>query len=185
MFSCNRQKQGKSDITVEFIQDTLAVGYTYWWPESGPFIGQCGDELSLVFSGTITDILTPTEDAGPLYRSQKGYIKIDRLFKIKELGTKGYAKQQFFVSDCFDGLELKKEDLVLVFCYTYEDDLSIPGGQSILKIDTLDDPLINSIKNYIDADQNPLKIKKDRTLWAKYGLAEALDRMIQCHNHSN
>ncbi|NND78845.1 MAG: hypothetical protein HKN53_03015 [Maribacter sp.] len=185
LFSCKRSKQAKSDIPIEFTQDTLAVGYTYWWPESGPFIGQCGDELSLVFSGTITDILAPTEEAGPLYKSQKGYIKIDRVFKIKDLGEKGYANQQFFVSDCFDGLELKKDDLVLVFCYDYENDLSIPGGQSIIKIDALDDPLITSIKSYINADQNPSKIKKDMKLWAKYGLDTALKKMIQCQNNAN
>ena len=185
IYSCNRSKQTKSDIAVEFTQDTLAVGYTYWWPESGPFIGQCGDELSLVFSGTITDILEPTDEAGPLYNSQRGYIQIDRVFKIKELVTKSYTNQQFFVSDCFDGLELKKDDPVLVFCYDYENDISIPGGQSILKIDSLDDPLITSIKRYIDADQNPSKIKKDMKLWAKYGLDDALERIIQCHKNTN
>ena len=184
MYSCNRSKQTKSNLTIEFTQDTVAVGYTYWWPESGPFIGQCGDELSLVFSGTITDILEPTDEAGPLYSSQRGYIQIDRVFKIKELEGKSYTNQQFFVSDCFDGLELKKDDPVLVFCYDYENDLSIPGGQSILKINSLDDPLITSIKRYIDADQNPSKIKKDMKLWAKYGLDEVLERMIQCHNNS-
>jgi len=185
IYSCNRSKQTKSDIVIEFTQDTLAVGYTYWWLESGPFIGQCGDELSLVFSGTITDVLEPTDEAGPLYNSQKGYIQIDRVFKKKDLGPNSYANQHFFVSDCFDELELKKDDLVLIFCYDYENDFSIPGGQSILKIDSLDDPLITSIKKYIDANQNPSKIKKDKKLWAKYGLDDALDRMIQCHNNTN
>jgi hypothetical protein len=185
MYSCNRSKQTQSDIAIEFTQDTLDVGYTYWWPESGPFIGQCGDEFSLVFSGAITDILEPTDEAGPLYNSQKGYIRIDRVFKKKELEAKSYTNQQFFVSDCFDGLELKKDDPVLVFCYDYENDLSIPGGQSILKLDSLDDPLITSIKRYIDADQNPSKIKKDMKLWAKYGLDNALERMIECHNNTN
>ena len=185
MNSCNRSKQTQSDIAIEFTQDTLDVGYTYWWPESGPFIGKCGDELSLVFSGTITDILAPTDEAGPLYNSQRGYIQIDRVFKIKDLEVKGYTNQEFFVSDCFDGLKLKKDDTVLVFCYDYENDLSIPGGQSILKIDSLDDPLISSIKRYIDADQNPSKIKKDMKLWARYGLDNALERMIECHNNAN
>jgi hypothetical protein len=185
MYSCNRSKQTQSDIAIEFTQDTLDVGYTYWWPESGPFIGQCGDEFSLVFSGAITDILEPTDEAGPLYNSQKGYIRIDRVFKKKELEAKSYTNQQFFVSDCFDGLELKKDDPVLVFCYDYENDISIPGGQSILKIDSLDDPLITSIKRYIEADQNPSKIKKDMKLWAKYGLDDALERIIQCHKNTN
>ena len=174
--ACNSRKKTKSDLEIEFVQDTLEVGFTYWWPESGPFIGPCGDEFSLVFSGTITDIQEPTEEAGPLYTSQKGYIQIDRVFKTKE---------HFFASDCFDGLELKKEDPVLVFCYDYENDLSIPGGQSILKIASLDDPLITSIKRYINTDQNPSKIKKDMKLWAKHGLDDALERMIQCHNNTN
>lgn len=180
LYSCNRSRPAKSDLEIEFIPDTLEVGYTYWWAESGPFIGQCGDELSLVFSGTITDIMEPTDEAGPLYTSQKGYIEIDRVFKIKDLGHKSYANQQFFVSDCFDRLGLKKGDIVLVFCYDYENALSIPGNRSILKINTLDDPLINSIKKYIDTDQDPSKIKKDMKLWEKHELDAALKRIITC-----
>lgn len=178
--SCKKSKQDKSDIDIEFTQDTLAVGYTYWWPESGPFLGKCGDEFSLVFSGTVTDVLKPTDEAGPLYNSQKGYIKIDRVFKSKDLGAKSYANQQVFVSDCFDGLGLQKEDYVLVFCYDYENDLSIPGEKSILKIDALDDPLIISIKKYIDGDQNPAKIKKDIKLWEQHDLGAALKRILEC-----
>ena len=178
--SCYRSKPNKSDLDIEFALDTLNVGFTYWWPESGPFIGECGDELSLVFSGTITNILEPTDEAGPLYTSQKGFVLIDRVFKIKDLGPNSYINQQFFVSDCFDGFDLKKEDKVLVFCYDYENALSIPGGYSILKIDSLDDPLIESIKKYIDTDQNPIKIKKDMKLWKKKGLGNALKKIIQC-----
>ncbi|MGB5666635.1 MAG: hypothetical protein WBM53_07295 [Maribacter sp.] len=179
--SCKRPKQLKSDLDIEFTQDTLKVGYTYWWQESGPFIGECGDELSLVFSGTITDILEPTDEAGPLYSSQKGIIEIDRVFKIKDLGPNSYDNQQFFASDCFDGLGLKKEDKVLVFCYDYENALSISGGHSIIKLDSLDDPLIASIKKYLDADQDPSKIKKDIALWEKHGLGAALEQIISCH----
>ena len=178
--SCKRSKPNKSDIDIAYTQDTLEVGYTYWWPESGPFLGLCGEEFSLVFSGTVTDILEPTDEAGPLYTSQRGFIQIDRVFKIKDLGPKTYSNQKFFVTDCFDGLDLKEDDMVLVFCYEYENDLSIPGGKSILKIDALDDPLITSIKEYIDADQNPTKIKKDMKLWEKQGLDDALRRILEC-----
>jgi hypothetical protein len=168
-------------MEIGFTQDTLDVGYTYWWPESGPFLGLCGDELSLVFSGTVTDILEPTDEAGPLYTSQKGFIQIERVFKIKDLGPNTYANQPFIVTDCFDGLDFKKGDMVLVFCYEYENDLSIPGGKSIIKIEAMDDPLITSIKEYIDADQNPNKIKKDMKLWKKQGLDAALRRILECN----
>ncbi len=57
--------------------------------------------------------------------------------------------------------------------------------QSILKIDSLNDPLISSIKKYINADQNPSKIKKDMKLWENHGLGEALERIIQCHENIN
>ncbi|EAR02654.1 hypothetical protein [Maribacter sp. HTCC2170] len=178
--SCNSKKKTKSDLEIEFTKDTLDVGYTYWWPESGAFIGQCGDELSLVFSGTITDILEPTDEAGPLYTSQKGYVLIDRVFKAKDLGQQSYKSQQFFVSDCFNGLNLKVDDHLLVFCYDYENALSIPGNKSILRIESLDDPLIDSIKKYIDADQNPKNIEKDVKLWEKHGLNEDLMRILDC-----
>ncbi|MDE3742307.1 hypothetical protein [Maribacter polysaccharolyticus] len=178
--SCKRSKQGKSDIDIEFTQDTLEIGYTYWWAESGPFLSPCGEELSLAFSGTITDILPPTDAAGPLYLSQKGIIKIEEVYKIKDLGPNTYANQQFFVSDCFDGLDLKKDDQVLVFCYDYENALSLPGGTSILKIRSLRDPLVTSFKKYIDSDQNPLKIKNDIKLWEKTGLGENLRKIIAC-----
>lgn len=182
--ACNNKKNTKSDIDIEFAQDTLEVGYTYWWPESGPFIGQCGEELALVFSGTITEIMPTTDEAGPLYNSQKGYIHINQVYKIKDLAHNTYANQQFFVSDCFDGLNLKKDDQVLVFCYDYENDLSIPGNKSILKIDSFDDPLISSIKKYIDADQNALKLTKDLQLWKKVGLDENLSQIIECAKES-
>ena len=183
--ACNSKKKAKSDLDIEFTQDTLTVGYTYWWPESGPFIGQCGEELSLVFSGTITNIHEPSDEAGPLYTSQKGYIQIDRVFKIKDLGSKGFRNQQFFVSDCFNGMGLKKDDTVLVFCYDYENALSIPGEHSILKIATLDDPLIDSIKKYIDENQNSSKIKKDLKLWEKHGLGSALQKIMECEEFSS
>ncbi|RKR14671.1 hypothetical protein CLV91_0749 [Maribacter vaceletii] len=178
--ACNSRKKGKSDIEVIFTPDTLNVGYTYWWPESGPFIGECSTELSLVFRGIVTELDEPTEEAGPLYTSQNGIIRIEQVYKIKDLGTNKYTNQNYFKSDCFNGLDLKIGDAVLVTCYDYEEDYTIPGNKSILKISGIEDSIITSIKKFIDKDQNPIKIRKDLKTWKKHKLDIALEKQIHC-----
>lgn len=178
-------KKSKSDIEIVFANDTLNIGYTYWWPESGPFIGNCGDELSLVFMGTITAMESPTDDPGPLYTSQRGTIEIAKVFKIKKLSENTYANQKFIATDCFHESGLNIGDKVLVICYDYEGAYSIPGGKSVLKIESFEDPLINSLRRYIDADENPVAIKNDLRLWAAQGMARALESIIDCRREIN
>lgn len=178
--SCNTEKKTKSDIDVQFTQDTLQIGYTYWWPESGPFIGSCADELSLVFEGTVVALETPNNDPGPLYVSQKGSIEIERIFKIKDLAENTYSREKFITTDCFDGVDVAVGDKVLVFCHNYEDKYTISGAKSILKITNFDDDLVTSTKKYINEDQNPIVLKKDMKLWASYGLNENLQNSIDC-----
>ena len=156
------------------------MGYTYWWPEAGPFVGNCGQELSLVFSGTVTDLRAPTSDAGPLYTPQNGTITIEQIFKIKELDNNTYKNQRFVSTDCFYQSGLGTGDKVLVVCYDYEDAYTVPGAGSVLKIDSFDDEIVNSIRNYIDADENPEDIKKDIGLWATYDHGRALEQAIVC-----
>lgn len=184
-FTCGSDKKSKSDIEIEFTQDTLEVGYTYWWEDSGPFIGDCGEEYALVFAGTLVDLKFPTKEAAPLYTSQKGTIALERVFKINNPQADTYTNQKFFVSDCFNGLELALGDQVLVFCYEYEGNFCIPGGRSIIKIGGIDHPLVASTKAYIDADQNPMKIMKDTTLWSAYGFGDALSQQIRCRENSD
>lgn len=178
--ACDVGKKKASDLNIAFTQDTLTVGYTYWWPESGPFIGSCGEELSLVFTGIVSALKAPTDAAGPLYISREGIITIENVFKIKDLGAQRYKGQKYFLSDCFNDLDLDVGDTVLVVCYDYEGAYSIPGNNSILKIDDFDDPLIKSLKTYIDMGQNPLKLIDDRGLWATHGLGRKLEELIKC-----
>ncbi len=182
-FGCQSRKS-KSDIEISFIQDTLDIGYTYWWPQSGPFVGNCGEELSLVFAGILTELEKPNKNAGPLYTVQEGIIEIERVFKIKEIGINSYANQKFVRTDCFYDLGITVGDTVLVSCYEFEDAYSIPGGKSILKIRSFDDPIVTSLRNFIDSDQNPVKLKKDSLLWRTFELDKDLSRIIACREQS-
>ncbi|MUH35028.1 hypothetical protein D9O36_04180 [Zobellia amurskyensis] len=181
--SCDT-KRTKSDIEIVFTQDTLDVGYTYWWEESGPFIGYCGKEYALVFSGTVINLEKENHDAAPLYISQKGTIAMDEVYKIKDMGNNSYANQKFFTTDCFNNTDVTVGDKVLVFCYDYEGELIIPGNNSILNIKGLDHPLVGATKRFIDADENPIEIKKDSTLWSAYGYRKQLNQMIRCRENT-
>ena len=173
--------------------DTLKVPYTYWWPSGGPFTGLCGDKYAIVFTGTITKLYKPSkpytvsnDSVTILYSPQKGVIKINEI-KVKKAPDEGYKKvpgtsyygESYFSSDCFYDSRLNEGDKVLVFIYSYEGEYSIPSG-SILKIDNFDDPMIKSIEIYIKSNQDPLTIRKDTSLWEKYGQGDALKQIIDC-----
>ncbi|WP_103069157.1 hypothetical protein [Aquimarina sediminis] len=181
--ACSAQGK-KSSINEEksrdSVSDTLAVGYTYWWPQSGPFVGYCGDEYALVFLGTVQFIDIPAKDSTSVVVSQQGGIQINEVLAVRDLKKNRYMNQNLLVSDCFYGKDLKKGDRVMVFCYEYEDNYSIAGRKSILKIEETNDPIVQSIKKYIKANQNPIAIKSDILLWQNYGLDDQLKQIINC-----
>ena len=177
--ACKNPKSN-TDIEIEFTQDTLQVPFTYWWEESGPFIGYCGENYSLVFAGMITDLEIENKDAGPLYHSKRGTIAVEKVLKIDNPNAQKYISQGYVSTDCFYGLDLTVGDKVLVFCYEYEGGFSIAGGSSILDIGGLEHPLVKSIKTYIHENQDPLAIEKDSTLWQAYGFGEKLAQHIRC-----
>ncbi|MDY8135103.1 hypothetical protein [Aquimarina sp. 2201CG5-10] len=172
----NQDKEVLEKVTAN--SDTLKIGYTYWWPQSGPFIGHCGEPYSLVFLGTVLDI--KKENSTSNYTSKIGTTSIDQVLFVKNVKNNSFKKQQYFVSDCFANINLAKEDKVIVFCYSYEDSYSIPGGKSILKISGINDPVVGSIKKYIQSNQNPLVIKQDSTLWKEQKLDSELKQIIAC-----
>ena len=100
------------------------------------------------------------------------------------MGNRTYTGQGFFRTDCFYESGLKVGDQVLVVCYDYDDDYSIPGGQSLLQITGLEDPLVTSIRKYIDADEHPAAIRDDIGLWATQNLGRALERIIECEQEA-
>lgn len=176
---CNLKKS-KSTIDIVFTQDTLAIGYTYWWSQTAPFNGNCADAHSLVFAGTIANIKAPNTNSGPLYTSQEGVIEIEQVLKLKDIGKNIYAEQKFISTDCFYQSNFKTGDMVLVFCFDYEDNYSIPGKDCILKINGLNDPLIKSIRKFIDAGDEPLVLQKDIDLWDRHDLGMNLKASIEC-----
>ncbi|MDH7446253.1 hypothetical protein [Aquimarina sp. 2201CG14-23] len=163
--------------------DTFNVGYTYWWPQSGPFIGNCGEKYSLVFLGTIHEIYKKTEEIQ--YQSQKGIISIDKVLVAKNLKKKTYNREAYFSSDCFDNVLANKGDKVIVFCHEYEGSYSIAGAKSILKISGVNDPIVKSIERYIQSNQNPLAIQQDIPLWKKHQFDTELKQLILCKEMMN
>ncbi|AXT57235.1 hypothetical protein D1815_16335 [Aquimarina sp. AD1] len=178
--SCNTKSKNLEKVSsIETkVEDTLAIGYTYWWPQNGPFIGNCGEKYSLVFLGTINEIYKKTELQQ--YTSQRGIIRIGEVLISKKLKNNNYQEETYISSDCFANVDVKKGDKVIVFCYEYEGSNSIPGGKSILKINDGNDPIVTSIKRYIQSDQNPLSIEDDVHIWDEIELGSELRQIISC-----
>ncbi|MFK8104880.1 MAG: hypothetical protein AB8G15_20345 [Saprospiraceae bacterium] len=162
----------------QFKEDSLSIAYTYWWPASGPFIGMCGDQYSLVVTGTITALAAkqPQEN----FVAQRGTITLHEKIWSQATAQQKYQGEKFMVADAFAKTGVELGDKVLVFIYAYEGVYALPGGKSILKIEQFDGPEVQAIRKYIAAEQNPLVLQNDLELWAKYQLDEALQTIIDC-----
>ncbi|MBN2694760.1 hypothetical protein JXR93_08860 [bacterium] len=194
----------KTEINIQDKKENIFnVPYTYWWPSGGPFISLCGEKYSMVFLGTVDDIEEPIQSDieeykkfEKLYIPQNGVIKVEEILvvnniektklseSIKNIINSNLDKNSelFFKSDCFYNSKLKKGDKTTVFIYFYEGDLSIPSN-SIIKIDSFNSDIVESIKTYIKNNQNPLSIKKDLKLWKRYSLDKALKENIECYEY--
>ncbi|MGD1891376.1 MAG: hypothetical protein ACFB15_12390 [Cyclobacteriaceae bacterium] len=179
----NNHLRGKKGINDNL--DTLDIGYTYWWSDSGPFIGLCGENYSLVFLGIVRDINSPMKDTTLLYTSQEGIIEITETIKARRLQKENYNSHKYFSSDCFYNSDVNGGDTVMVFCYEYEGSYSIPGPKSIMKIDGFDDPTVRSIRKYIQMGENPITLKEDMDLWKSKGLENKLKQIIECREETH
>lgn len=162
-------------------QDTLLVAYTYWWPEAGPFIGNCPQPYSLAFIGTVSNIEEPkAKNTEQPYISQWGTVSIDEILDKRTLENEHYHEEAYVAFDCFSEANLTQDDRVLVFIYEYEGGYVIPGNKSMLKISGENDPKVASIKTFIASNYDPLVIEKDLNLWQTAGQGDALKQFIDC-----
>ncbi len=159
-------------------QDTFKLGYTYWWPQSGPFLGYCGEPYSLVFLGTV--VALQEERIEEHYVAQKGMIKVDSVLFSKKLQEKTYQNQKLISTDAFYQANIEEGDQILVCCYAYEGNYVHPGGKSILKIEGIHDPKVKSLITYIQSGQDPRFIKGDINLWEEAQLGYDLKQIITC-----
>ncbi|MEO0896609.1 MAG: hypothetical protein AAFY71_09440 [Bacteroidota bacterium] len=173
-------EQENTEVRSELNNDIFKVPYTYWWDKAGPFIGLCGSKYSFVFLGEVKSLGNIIQDSASLYTSQKGQITIETILHTQKQEKKSYEGQGIFESDCFFGSDFRIGDLVMVFCYEYEGEVSIPGKRSIVKLKSKNDPLIESIKTYIAGDQQAILLKNDMALWEAAGYGDDLGQIIDC-----
>lgn len=167
---------GGSSTENNCIDDTLHVGYTYWWNSSEPIMGIYGREYALIFSGVVTEI-SPYDDYydedhvdDVIYDSQFGAIEIVEVLHSKKLKEVHMEGPKFFTSDCFYNSGLNKGDSVLVFCFEYEDRYAIPGYRSIVKLDNMNDPFLRLIQLYVKNNLNREVILSHLDIWKNKGL---------------
>jgi hypothetical protein len=165
------------------IDDTLHVGYTYWWNSSEPIMGIYGREYALIFTGVVTEI-SPADDYDNdvIYDSQFGTIKIMQVLYSKKLKEASSDGRKFFTSDCFYNSGLKKGDSVLVFCFEYEDRYAIPGHRSIVELDGMDDPFLHLIELYANNNLDKDIITNHLDLWKNKGLVYTLEELYESND---
>lgn len=159
-------------------QDTFKLGYAYWWPQSGPFLGYCGEPYSLVFLGTVVEL--QEEHLEEHYVAQKGIIRVDSVLFSKKLQENRYQNEKLISTDAFYQANIKENERILVCCYAYEDNYVNPGGKSILKIEGIQDPKVQSLITYIQSGQDAGSIEGDIDIWEQQHLGFDLKQIISC-----
>lgn len=160
--------------------DTLRVGYTYWWPQSSPFINPCGGGHSLVLYGEIADMQEPIFDEDRLYTPQTGVIKIIDVLYLSEGKQQHYNAEEMMVTDCFYEAGLDTGQQVMVFCYEYEDYFSIPGKECIVPISGPTDNVLLSMLKYYTAEKDVKEILESSEHWEEKGYSLEMKMLGAC-----
>jgi hypothetical protein len=165
------------------IDDTLHVGYTYWWNSSEPIMGIYGRGYALIFTGVVTEI-SPADDYNDdvIYASQFGTIEIMQVLHSKKLKDASLENQKYFTSDCFYTSGFKKGDTVLVFCFEYEGRYAIPGHRSIVELDGMDDPFLHLIQLYANNNLDKDIITNHLDIWKNKGLVYTLEELYDSND---
>jgi len=165
------------------IDDTLHVGYTYWWNSSEPIMGIYGMEYALIFRGVVTEISPYDGYYGDehedevIYDSQFGTIEIMKVLHSKKLKDASLEGRKHFTSDCFYNSGIKKGDSVLVFCFEYEDRYAIPGHRSIVKLENMNDPFLHLIQLYVKNNLDREIILNHLDIWKNKGLVYNIEEL--------
>lgn len=165
------------------IDDTLHVGYTYWWNSSEPIMGIYGREYALIFRGVVTEIspydnhYDDEDGKDVIYDSQSGTIEIMKVLHSKKLKDASIEGRKYFTSDCFYNSGIKKGDSVLVFCFEYEDRYAIPGYRSIVKLENINDPFLHLIQLYANNNLDKDIITNHLDIWKNKGLVYTLEEL--------
>ncbi|MCI5055910.1 MAG: hypothetical protein MRY83_07360 [Flavobacteriales bacterium] len=156
-------------------KDTLYAHYTFWWLLHGPF----AHKPQMYFIGELTH-LREEIDTNSLARGREGTIRIKEVLHVVDTERQKYRGQKYFNVDCFPEKPMKIGQKFLVTVNEYEDNYVMPGGQSLLKIDSYEDPKVESLRKYVAADFNPNAILSDTATWnaakLQFGLKYQLDR---------
>lgn len=159
------------------INTILTDGYS----ETGPFFEGQKRECYLVCTGEVNEI-------GKLYAYDEIKACADITFTIhevlfsKDAGKQDYENEPYCMAGCLDIMPPGTK--VLIFIYEQNGEYTMynnywSGSKSILELTAFDDPIVQSVKKYMDANQNPQILKDEVSIWEEYGLGKELENLLQ------
>ncbi len=171
--------------------DILRPGVAWWQPLGGPFRGLCADPWSLGILAVVDAMRsTPAVEDDSLpgrSPSREGDLRILEILHAQALPKeslplrKGRPGTELRVSVGGSPLEgLAVGDTVMAFLYEYEGRHTFPPNP-MLKIRSSRDPVVSSLRRFVQSGFSPLAIETDTALWRPYGCDSTLKQAVECH----